>query len=247
LGEDSDIDTLFWVGCTGAMEDRSIKVTQAIARIMQLAGVKFGILGEEEACCGDPARRLGAEHIFQMLVQNNIQTLQMYNIKKIVTACPHCFNTLKNEYPYFNGQYEVIHHSQLIANLLKENKLKITKGNNSMVTYHDSCYLGRYNHVYQPPRQVLSSIPNVKLIEMKKNLKDGFCCGGGGGRIWLEETMGKRVSALRLEQSVDVKAKLIATACPFCLQMLEDAAKGVEKAPNIKDIAELVSESILQQ
>lgn len=246
VGEDSNIDILYWVGCTEALEDRSIKVAQAMAKLMKLAGVNFGILGEEESCCGDPARRLGSEHLFQMLALNNIQLLQGYNVKKIVTACPHCFNTLKNEYPQFGGQFEVIHHTQFIAELIKENRLKITKANDAVVTYHESCYLGRYNDIYQPPRQVLNSIPRIALVEMEKNRKDGFCCGGGGGRMWLEENIGQRISEVRLGQAIDVKAQVIATACPYCLQMFEDAAKAkeVEESLKVKDIAELVVEAV---
>jgi Fe-S oxidoreductase len=245
LGDDSDIDVLFFVGCTGAMEERSLKVAQATAKLLKIAGVKFGILGEEETCCGDPARRLGAEHIFQMLAQTNIQMFQMYNVKKIVTACPHCFNTLKNEYPQLGGQFEVVHHTQFIADLLKENKLKITKSNNALVTYHESCYLGRYNNIYQAPREVINCIPNIKMVEMARHHQDSFCCGGGGGRMWLEENLGQRISELRLKQALDVKAQLVATACPFCLQMFEDAAKakGVDESLKVKDIAELILEA----
>jgi Fe-S oxidoreductase len=246
VGEDSNIDVLYWVGCTEALEDISIKVAQAVARLMVLAEVNFGILGEEELCCGDPARRLGAEHLFQMLAMNNIQLLQSYNIKKIVTACPHCFNTLKNEYPQFGGQFEVMHHTQFIADLIQENKLKINKVNNSVVTYHESCYLGRYNDIFQPPRQILHSIPGITLVEMEKNRKDGFCCGGGGGRMWLEEKIGQRISEMRLSQAIDVQAQIVATACPYCLQMFKDAAKAkaVDESLQVRDISELISGSI---
>jgi len=245
VGEDSNIDTLFWVGCTGALEDRSLKVVQALAKLMKQAGMNFGILGEEETCCGDPSRRLGAEHQFQMLAGNNIQILQSYNIKKIVTACPHCFNTLKNEYPQLGGHFEVIHHSQLLAELFKDHKLNIPQRRDCKVTYHESCYLGRYNNIFDPPRQVLSSIPGLNLVEMEKNRKDGFCCGGGGGRILLEEKIGQRISEMRLGQALETKAEIVATACPFCLQMFEDAAKAkeVEESLKIKDIAELIAEA----
>jgi Fe-S oxidoreductase len=246
VGEDNNIDVLFWVGCTEALEDRSLKVAQAVAKLMKQAGVNFGILGDEEVCCGDPARRLGAEHIFQMLAASNIQLLQSYNIKKVVTGCPHCFNTFKNEYPQLGGQFEVIHHSQFIADLIKEGKLKVTKSNQSIIAYQDPCYLGRYNDVYDAPRQALESIPGVKLVDMEKNRKDGFCCGGGGGRMWLEEKIGQRISEVRLGQGLETKAQVLATACPYCLQMFEDAckAKGVEETLKVKDIAELLAESI---
>ncbi len=246
VGEDSNIDVLYWVGCTEALEDRSLKVAQAVARLMKQAGVNFGILGEEEMCCGDPARRLGAEHLFQMLVTNNIQLFQSYKIKKIVTACPHCFNTLKNEYPQFGGQFEVVHHTQFIAGLIKENKLKIKPSDKARVTYQEPCYLGRYNDIFQAPRQIINSFPGVTLVEMEQSKKSGFCCGGGGGRMWLEEKIGRRISEIRLEQALKTRAQVIATACPFCLQMFEDAAKEKEvaEAPKIKDIAELVAESL---
>jgi Fe-S oxidoreductase len=245
-GEDSNIDVLFWVGCTEALEERSLKVAQAVAKLMKQAGINFGILGEEEMCCGDPARRLGAEHIFQMLATNNIQLLQSYNIKKIVTACPHCFNTFKNEYPQLGGQFEVIHHSQFIASLIKENKLKIKPSSEVIVTYQDPCYLGRYNDIYDEPRQMINSIPGLTLVEMEKNRQGGFCCGGGGGRMWLEEKTGQRISEMRLGQAIDARAQLLATACPFCLQMFEDAAKSkeVDGTLKIKDIAEVVADSL---
>jgi Fe-S oxidoreductase len=245
LAEDSKVDILYWVGCTEALEERSVKVAQSFAKLMKQAGLSFGILGAEESCCGDPARRLGHEYLFQTLAQNNIEVLKRYNIKKIVTGCPHCYNTIKNEYPQFDGNFEVIHHTELIAGLLKEGKIKITKGNYSSITYHDSCYLGRYNDIYQPPRQILKYLPDVKLIEMEKNKKRGFCCGGGGGRLWLEERIGQRISENRIDQVIAVKAQLVATACPYCLQMFGDAikTKQTEETLKVKDIAELVLES----
>ena len=246
VGEDSSIDILYWVGCTEALEDRSLKVAQAVAKLMKQAGVNFGILGEEEMCCGDPARRLGAEHIFQMLAMNNIQTFQSYNIKKIVTACPHCFNMLKNEYPQLGGQFEVVHHTCFIKDLIKEGKLNISQSQGSLVTYHEPCYLGRYNDIFEEPRQILASIPGLSLVEMEQNRRNGFCCGGGGGRMWLEEKIGTRISEMRLGQAEETKAGILATACPFCLQMFEDAAKvkGVEESLQVKDIAEIVADSL---
>jgi Fe-S oxidoreductase len=245
IEEDSDVDVLFWVGCTGALEDRSLKVTQATAELMKQAGVNFGILGEEEICCGDPARRLGAEHLCLMTAMNNIQLFTGYNIRKIVTACPHCFNILKNEYARLGGQFEVTHHSQFIAELLKENRLELDRAVEAVVTYHDSCYLGRYNDIYSQPRQVLGSIPGVTLTEMEQNRKNCFCCGGGGGRMWLEENTGQRISEMRLDHAIATRAGVMATACPFCLQMFEDAtrSKEVEKSLKIRDIAELVMEA----
>jgi Fe-S oxidoreductase len=243
IEEDGDVDVLFWVGCTGALEDRSLKVTRAVAGLMKQAGVNFGILGEEEMCCGDPARRLGAEHLFQMAAANNIRLFSDYNIRKIVTACPHCFHTLKNEYPPLGGRFEVVHHSRFIADLIRDNKLKIDRVAETLVTYHDSCYLGRYNGIYRPPRQVLESIPGLRLVEMEQNHKNCFCCGGGGGRMWLEEGAGQRISEVRLNQAIDTRARVMATACPFCLQMFEDAAGtvGDKESLKIRDIAEIVA------
>jgi Fe-S oxidoreductase len=243
VGEDSNIDVLYWVGCTEALDDRSLKVAQAMAKLMQQAGVNFGILGEEEMCCGDPARRLGAEHLFQMLAVNNIQLFQNYNVKKIVTACPHCFNTLKNEYPRLGGKFEVIHHTQFIADLLKENKLNIKPSDKTAITYQEPCYLGRYNDIYDAPREIINSLPGVAFTEMEQHKKAGFCCGGGGGRMWLEEKTGQRISEMRLNQAVATRSQMVATACPFCLQMLEDAAKTKEVDASLKilDIAEIVA------
>ncbi len=246
IEEDSNVDVLYWVGCTEALEDRSLKVAQAVARLMKQAGVNFGILGEEERCCGDPARRLGAEHLFQMLAMSNIQLFSSYNVKKIVTACPHCYNTLKNEYPQLGGRFEVMHHSEFIAELIKAGRLKLRQTGDIAVTYHDACYLGRYNGLYQAPREVLKSIRGIKLVEMEQRLQNGFCCGGGGGRMWLEEETGQRINEIRLGQALDVRADMVATACPFCLQMFEDAARTRDAgtSPRIRDIAEIVADAL---
>ncbi len=245
LADDSEIDILYWVGCTSALEDRSIKIAQATARVLKLAGVNFGILGAEESCCGEPARRLGNEYLFQIQAQKNIELMKGYHVKKIVAPCPHCYNTIKNEYPQFGGDFEVIHHTEFLANLLEEGKLRIIKGNGGVVTYHDSCYLGRYNNIYQPPRQILNNMPDVTLVEMERNQGSSFCCGGGGGRMWLEERIGKRISEMRIEQALDTGAQTVATACPFCLQMFDDAikAQAVEESLKVMDIAELIAES----
>ncbi len=245
MAEDSDVDILYWVGCTSALEDRSTRVARALAKVMKLAGVNFGILGAEESCCGDPARRLGNEYLFQMQAEKNIEILKGYHVKKIVTACPHGYHALKNEYPRFGGEFEVMHHTEFLADLLKEGKLGVVKGVSGVVTYHDSCYLGRYNDIYKPPREILSNMPDVKLVEMENNRRLGFCCGGGGGRMWLEERIGTRISEKRTGEAIDTKAEVIATACPFCLQMFDDAikAKEVEGSLKVKDIVELVAES----
>ncbi len=245
LAEDSDIDILFWVGCTSALEERSMKVAQSVAKVLKLAGINFGILGAEESCCGDPARRLGNEYLFQMQAEKNIELLKQYNVKKIVTACPHGYHILKNEYPQFGGKFEVMHHSEFIANLLKEGKIKVNKGAKGIITYHDACYLGRYNNIFEPPRNILHSLPDATLVEMENNRKQGFCCGGGGGHMWLEEHAGSRINEVRTEQAIDTKAQIVATACPFCLQMFEDGIKTKEAEESIKamDIAEIIAES----
>jgi Fe-S oxidoreductase/nitrate reductase gamma subunit len=247
LADDSNIDVLFWVGCTEALEERSTRVAQAIAKILKLAGINFGILGVEETCCGDPARRLGNEYLFQLEAQANIELIKNYGIKKIVTGCPHCYNILKYEYPQFGGDFEVVHHTEFIANLLKEDKLRAVKGSGGVVTYHDSCYLGRYNDIYESPRQILNSIPDVRLVEMVRNRERGFCCGAGGGHLWLEEQKeGQRINEMRTEQAMAIKAEVIATACPYCLQMFEDGIKSkeAEESLKIKDVAELVAEAV---
>jgi Fe-S oxidoreductase len=249
LAEDSDIDILFWVGCTSALEERSMKIAQAVAKILKQTKVNFGILGAEESCCGEPARRLGNEYLFQIQAERNIELLKSYNVKKIVTACPHGYNTLKHEYPQFGGEFEVIHHTEFIADLIKQGKLKINKGAEGVITYHDACYLGRYNDIFEPPREILRSLVGVNLIEMERNRELGFCCGGGGGHMWLEEHRGRRINEVRTEQAIETKAQIVTTACPFCLQMFEDGikTKAVEESLKVKDIAELVAESILQK
>lgn len=247
LSEESDIDILFWVGCTEALEERSTRIAQSLAKIMKLAGIRFGILGTEESCCGEPARRLGNEYLFQMQAEKNIELFKGYNVKRIVTACPHCYNTIKNEYSQFGGDFEVIHHTELIANLLKEDKLRIIKGASGVITYHDSCYLGRHNDIYESPREILNNMPDVTLAEMEQNRRESFCCGGGGGRMWLEERIGKRISEARIEQVMETKAQIVASACPFCMQMFDDAikAKAAEEELKVMDIAELVAESAM--
>ena len=248
LSEDSDVDVLFWVGCTSALEDRSVKIAQSFAQILKSAGVNFGVLGPEESCCGDPARRLGNEYLFQMQAEKNIEILKGYNVKKIVTACPHGYHVLKNEYPQFGGEFEVLHHTEFIAQLLREGKLKIGNGVQGTLTYHDSCYLGRYNNVYKQPREILKSVPGIAFVEMEDNSKRGFCCGGGGGRMWLEERTGQRISEMRTEQAMKTGAQIISTACPFCLQMFDDAIKAKEAEEKVKamDIAELIAGSLVK-
>ncbi|MFC1846282.1 heterodisulfide reductase-related iron-sulfur binding cluster [Chloroflexota bacterium] len=246
LSNDSNVDIVYWVGCAAALEDRNIKVAKAMGKIMTAAGLNYAILGDEETCCGEPARRLGNEYLFQLQAMKNIELLKGYNVKKIVAGCPHCFNTIKNEYPQFEGEFEVIHHSQLIAELLKKGSIKLSQTDNGKLTYHDSCYLGRHNDIYDAPREVVRSISQTQLIEMERSRQTGFCCGGGGGRFWMEERIGKRISEMRIEQVIESGADVVASACPYCLQMFEDAIKAKEAEESLKalDIAELVAAAI---
>lgn len=240
-----DIDVLFWVGCAGSYDDRYKKVTKAFAELMEIAGVNFRILGTEEKCTGDPARRAGNEYLAQMMIQMNVETLNSYNVKKIVTSCPHCFNTLLNEYPDFGGNYEVIHHTAYIQNLIDEGKIKTMNEMQAKVTFHDSCYLGRYNNTYEPPRALITNVPGLDIVEMPRNKDRGFCCGAGGAQMFMEETEGKRVNIERTEEALSTGAEIIASACPFCMTMMSDGVKTLDKNDVIvKDVAELVLESV---
>jgi len=246
LAEDSEADLLFWVGCAGSFDDRNKKVATSLVKIFKAAGVRFSILGTEEGCCGDSARRIGNEYLYQTLVQANIEVLKNYGVKKILTMCPHCFNTLKNEYPQFGGKYEVLHYIQFLAELLAQGKLKPSKPLDKVITYHDSCYLGRANEVYEEPRQVLRAIPGLKLVEMERNHIRSFCCGAGGGRMWMEEKLGTRINQERTDQALKTNAQLVGTACPYCLTMLGDGIKekGLEEKLTAVDLAELVEQCL---
>jgi Fe-S oxidoreductase len=242
MSQSQDAEILFWVGCAGAFDARYTKVTQAFAKLMQKAGIKFAILGTEEKCTGDSARRIGNEYLAQMLMKDNIATLNNYNVKKIVATCPHCFNMLKNEYPQFGGNYEVVHHTDFLVKLIHEGRLKITKEEVATVTFHDSCYLGRYNDIYDQPREILDAIPGVNTVEMKRTKSRGLCCGAGGGRMWMEEHEGKRINVERTEEALTLKPNVIGTACPFCMTMLEDGVKDKEatETVKVKDVAEML-------
>ncbi|WP_406565368.1 (Fe-S)-binding protein [Bacillus solitudinis] len=242
-----DFEILYFVGSMGSYDNRSLKVSRAFVRLMKEAGVNFAILGNEEKNSGDTPRRMGNELLFQQLCLENIETFRKYNIKKIVTACPHTYNTLKNEYPDFGLEgVEVYHHTEMLDQLLKEGRLKPTKEVNERITYHDSCYLGRYNNIYEQPRDILRSIKGVKLVEMERNRDNGMCCGAGGGMMWMEESTGKRVNLARTEQALQVNPTVISSACPFCLTMLEDGTKLTETDEQVKakDIAEILEQAV---
>ena len=237
-------EILFWVGCAGSFDARAQKVTAAFAKILNGAGIDFAILGNEESCTGDPARRAGNEFVFQMTALQNIETLKMYNVKKIVTACPHCFNILKNEYPALGGNYEVIHHTQMLQQLLDDGKISIEGGvfNGKKITYHDSCYLGRANGVYEAPRVILERLDN-ELVEMKRCKTDGLCCGAGGAQMFKEDEPGnKRINVERTEEALATNAKVIAVNCPFCLTMMQDGVKAKDQQDDVMvlDLAELI-------
>lgn len=243
LADGDTADTLFWVGCTGALVERNVKATLSMTRVLKAAGVDFAVLGEAETCCGDPARRAGYEFQFQMMAEQNIETFKSHNIKEIVTSCPHCYNTLKNEYPQYGGDFNVVHYTQFIGKLIAQGKLKLANGLNSKITYHDPCYLGRYNGVYQEPRQILQSIPQTNLVEMERTRNKAFCCGGGGGHMWIEEQSGTtKINQMRLDDALKTGAEQVVTACPYCLQMFEEGIehKGIKGALKVQDLAEIV-------
>ncbi len=242
MADVQEAEYLYWVGCYGSFDERNKKVARAFVKLLQRAGVDFAILGNEEKCTGEPARRLGHEYLYQTLAQENVATLKRYRFQTIVTACPHCFNTIRNEYPDFDGHFRVIHHSQLLDELVSSGRLPVSQSAPERVTYHDACNLGRYNDVYEEPRRVLASTIRGELLEMKLSRSRGFCCGGGGGRVWLEENEGRRMNQLRVEQAMEVKPDILASACPFCLTMFEDGVKAKEVGDTIKtrDIAEVL-------
>jgi Fe-S oxidoreductase len=240
-----DVEYLFWVGCAGALDERARKTTQSVARLLHQAGVGFAVLGPRESCTGDPARRLGNEFLYQMQATQNIETLKSAGVKKVVASCPHCFNSLNKEYPALGGDFEVVHHSQLLARLVAEGKLAPQRFN-AKVTYHDPCYLGRHSRVYDPPRAVIESVPGVESVEMHRCREKGFCCGAGGARMWLEERIGKRVNLERTDEALGTGADVISTACPFCLIMLDDAVKERQRDEEVRvlDISQILERSM---
>ncbi|WP_282780647.1 (Fe-S)-binding protein [Phaeodactylibacter xiamenensis] len=243
--EGREPEILFWVGCAGSFDSRAQKVTVAFCKILNTVGVDFAILGNEESCTGDPARRAGNEFLFQMQALQNIEVLNMYNVKKMVTACPHCFNTIKNEYPALGGNYEVVHHTQLLQELINEGRIKMKEGGEfkgKRITYHDSCYMGRVNGVYEAPREVLQTL-DADLVEMKRCKSNGLCCGAGGAQMWKEDEPGnKRINIERAEEALETGAKVVAANCPFCLTMMGDGIKAKDKQEEVMvyDLAELI-------
>jgi len=242
-GEKTDL--LFWVGCYGSYDDRNIKVAESLVRILNQAGMNFGVLGNSEWCCGIDLRRMGNEYLFQVNVEKNIEQLKRLDFKKMITLCPHCFNTLKNEYAQFGANFEVIHYSTLVEELIQQNKVRIRRGDEKIkITYHDSCYLGRYNDGYEPPRQILRAMEDFSFAEMERNRDKAFCCGGGGCHMWMEERAGKRINETRIRQALDKEADILATVCPLCLTQLDSAVKvlNVDDRIRVRDILELVVE-----
>jgi Fe-S oxidoreductase/nitrate reductase gamma subunit len=247
LAEKKETDVLFWVGCSGAYDERNKRIAEAMVKIFKAGGVDFAILGDEEKCCGDSARRMGNEYLFQMLAETNIEAMNQYKFNRIVATCPHGYNTLKHEYPQFGGDYNVVHHTEFIAELMAAGSIELETNGAGTVAYHDSCYLGRHNGIYDPPRDTLRATGRT-VAPVHREREKGFCCGAGGGRMWLEEDIGKRINHLRTDDLVNSGATEIGTACPFCLTMIEDGIKETERqdAVQVRDIAEFVADAILK-
>ena len=242
-----DHEYLYWVGCAGSFDDRNKKTARAMSKLLKRANIDFAILGASELCTGDSARRSGNEYIFQMLAMQNIEVLNGMGVRKIITQCPHCFNTLKNEYPQLEGHYEVVHHSQFLEELVESGKLSLAGASlDERVTYHDSCYLGRHNDVYMAPRNVIGSLGGIDIVEMPRNGTKGMCCGAGGARMWMEESIGKKINTERAQEAIATGAERIAVACPFCYVMFDDGVKGERKEEDVQvsDIAEILIEAL---
>ena len=247
LAENPEAEVLFWVGCTAALEQRSQGIARSMAKVLKSAGVNFAILGEEETCTGDPARRMGNEYLFQILAQQNVETMNQYNVQTVVTICPHCFNTIKNEYPQFGGSYEVLHYSQYVDRLIQQGRVKPVRMMDVTVAYHDSCYLGRHNGVYDEPRNVARAIPGLKLVEMEPRCRErGFCCGAGGGHMWIEESQGDRINHVRTDHFLETDADTVGVSCPFCLQMMTEGiqSKGRDGEKQARDVLEILADSL---
>jgi Fe-S oxidoreductase len=242
--EDPEAEYLYWPGCSGSFDARNQKVSAALVKLLQAAGIRFAILGNDEKCCGDSARKLGNEYLFYSLAMENIEVMNGYGVKKIITQCPHCYNFLKHEYPEFGGNYEVVHHTEFLAGLLKSGKLKLNRIPSQAITYHDSCYLGRYNEIYDEPRELLKAV-GLDIKEMVHTGSKGFCCGAGGGRMWLEEH-GTRINEMRTDEALAINVDVVGTACPFCLTMFADGIAAREAGEQIKalDIAEILEKAL---
>ena len=242
---ETEVDVLYWVGCVASLDDRNRKVAKSFSTIMQKAGVSFGVLGPEEKCCGDPLRRTGNGYQYQEIAQGNIDLLKEMGVKTIVTACPHCYNTLKNDYAQLGADYQVYHHTEFINKLVQEGKIKINPVLEGVTTYHDPCYLGRVNRIFDAPREILGAVKKDSFVEMPRNRDEGFCCGGGGGKIWMEEHHG-RICHVRMDDAISVEANTVITACPYCLIMMEDAIKDKEKSETMKalDISEAIVKGV---
>jgi Fe-S oxidoreductase len=246
LAENPEAEYLFFVGCAGSYDDRAQKITKAVAKVLKSAGLSFAILGKEEPCNGDTARRLGNEYLYQSMAEMAVEVFNGYNVKKVITNCPHCFNTIANEFPQFGGEYETVHASTVVADLIKQGKVKLDKNLAKSIVFHDSCYLGRYNDVYDSPREILEAIPGVILKEADKSKNKGMCCGAGGGRMWIDEEPTQRVNTLRVQQLLETKPDVIASACPYCMTMLSDGVKEKEaEHVQTRDVLELVAEAIV--
>jgi Fe-S oxidoreductase len=245
LKDKPDAEYLYWVGCQTAFDDRSKAIARALVEILEAANISFAILGTEEKCTGDPARRIGNEYLFQERAKENVETLAKYSVRKIIASCPHCFNTFANEYGAFGGNYEVIHHTQLIDQLLREGRIQLESSIDETLTYHDSCYLGRWNDIFAPPRDILERIPGLRLVEMSRSRSEGMCCGAGGGRMWMEEGL-PRVNHRRVQQAVDTGAGTVATACPYCLTMFDEGigSQQLQDRLSVEDVAVFVARAL---
>lgn len=247
MGKGDNVEVLYWVGCTTAFDERIVKIARSMAGLMQRAGVDFGVLGNEEPCCGDPARRIGNEYLYETLVKANIELLGQYGFRTIVTGCPHCYNTLKNEYPQFGGRFEVFHHSSYLLHLIREGRLCPDGGPAEELTFHDPCYLGRYNDEFDAPRQLIDRLPGIRRVEMDRSCGRSFCCGGGGGGSWVEEE-GRRINRIRAGQARETGASVLCTACPFCMTMMEDGVRSIDegdgKVIRVRDLAEVLYERL---
>jgi Fe-S oxidoreductase len=237
-------EVLYWVGCAGAFDDRAKKIAQALAQILVKAGVSFAILGPRELCTGDPARRMGNEYLFQTLAEQNVQTLNDAKVTTIVANCPHCFNTLRNEYPRYGGRFDVVHHTELLARLVRQGRVRLVEPVDTLLAYHDPCYLGRHNGIYREPRTLLERVPGVRTVEMPRHEERALCCGAGGARMWMEERIGKRINQERADEAASTGAETVGVACPYCLIMLDDGHRDRGDATEVLDVAQILARSM---